>query len=214
MAPVSQRFLHPWVEAPCERLCGCCYFLGPSVEACLPLTTDITKALQGLSERAMKMFRMAGDDQCTGGPVDLEGPLGVGGSVLSSLVPRDPLSLWAQSGTGVAHAHPAFSHSALSSSKSPISSSHWAFWCGVAQSQTDPSAWQDGPCLSGRFLWWDSGGNVCFPFLYLVSDFVNISAGPPEVPLVQHLLSPGGLGTPKNMGQRLLCSSASRTPTL
>lgn len=88
------------------------------------------------------------------------------------------------------------------------------FLVWYAQTQTDPSAWQDGPCLSGRFLWRDSGGNVCFPFLYLVGDFVNISAGPPKVPLVQHLLSPGGLGTPKNMGQRFLCSSASYTPPL
>lgn len=31
-----------------------------------------------------------------------------------------------------------------------------------------------------------------------MGDFVNISAGPPKVPLVQHLLSPGGLGTPEH----------------
>ena len=124
-------------------------------------------------------------------------------------------SLSWHSGTGVGHVHLAFNLSTLSSSsESPISSSHWGFWWGVSQTQTDPSAWQDGPCLSGRFLWWDSGGNVCFPFLYLVDDFVNMSAGPPEVPLVQHLLSPGGLGAPKNMGQRFLCSLASHTPAL
>ena len=128
---MSQCFLHPWVEAPCERLCGHCYFLGPSVEACLPSTTDITKALQGLSERAMKMFRMVGEDQRTGGPVDLGGPRGVGWLCAFFVGPQR--SAHSLGSTGVARAHPAFSHSALSSSKCPISSSHWGFCCGVAQ---------------------------------------------------------------------------------
>ena len=125
-----------------------------------------------------------------------------GGSVLSSLVPRDLLTLWAVQVLPVLTRPLATALSPPPSVPSPPPTGVSAVVC------PDPSAWQDGPCLSGRFLWWDSGGNVCFPFLYLVADFVNISAGPTEFPLVQHLLSPGGLGMPKNMGQRLLLSSS------
>lgn len=150
-----------------------------------------------------------------GRPCGPRGTTGCGVALCFLTWPPEICSVSWHSGTGVAHVHLAFNLSTLSSSsESPISSSHWGFWWGVSQPQTDPSAWQDGPCLSGRFLWWDSDGNVCFPFLYLVGDFVNISAGPPEVPLVQHLLSPGGLGAPKTMGQRFLCSLASRTHAL
>ena len=55
-----------------------------------------------------------------------------------------------------------------SSSGSRVSSSLWVVWGGVSQAPSGPSAWQDGPRLSGSFLWWDPGGNVCFPFLCLV----------------------------------------------
>lgn len=74
-----------------------------------------------------------------------------GGSVLSSLVPRDLLTLSAQSGTGVAHAHPALA-AALPPPREPYLLP-LGFLVWYAQTQTDPSAWQDGPCLSGRFLW-------------------------------------------------------------
>ena len=92
-----------------------------------------------------------------------------GGSVLSSLVPRDLLTLLAQSGTGVAHAHPAFSRSTLSSTpESPISSSHWGFWCGVPRPRLTPQPDKTVPAylvgfsggiqvemsVSLSFIWW------------------------------------------------------------
>lgn len=115
----------------------------------------------------------------------------------------------------------AFGLCALSSSGSRVSSSLWGVWCGVSQAQSGPSAWQDASCLSGSFLWWDPGGNVCFPFLCLEGKprqwqlYKRFSCPPPERFLLFGTSSPlGGLSTPEKVGQRFLCPSASHTPAL
>ena len=162
----------------------------------------------------MKMFRMVGEDQCMGGPVNLGGPLGVGWLCAFLLGPqRSAHSLGTVVQVLAMFTWPLTSALSLLPLRAP---------------SPPPTGVSGGVCprprltpLPGKmvpaYLVGFSAGvqvemSVSLSFIWWVT--LYISAGPPEVPLVQHLLSPGGLGAPKNMGQRFLCSLASHTPAL